>query len=85
MLEASTESEVSMSDAQSRLPIDVFAAFAGRAIVTTKEAARLVNRAEQTLRIWAMRESGPIRPVRIRGRLGWRVEDLRRLIQEGAV
>ncbi len=51
-----------------------------RSILPTAEAARHLNRAPQTLRIWACYENGPIRPIRINGRLGWRVDDLRRLI-----
>ena len=51
------------------------------AILPTNEAARAINRRPQTLRRWACFGSGPIQPVRIHGRLGWRVEDLRRLIE----
>ena len=53
----------------------------GRDILTTTEAAKALNRADQTLRKWACLESGPIRPVRINGRLAWRVEDIRALIE----
>ena len=34
-----------------------------RAVLPTPEAAGHLNRAEQTLRIWACREDGPIRPI----------------------
>lgn len=35
----------------------------------TPEAALHLNRAQQTLRLWAMRENGPIRPASVaRGR-----------------
>lgn len=54
-----------------------------RSTVTTAEAAAHLNRQQQTLRIWACRENGPIRPIRINGRLAWRVADLRALL-EGA-
>lgn len=50
------------------------------AILSTNDAANAINRKPQTLRKWACEGSGPVRPVRINGRLGWRVEDLRRLI-----
>ncbi len=53
---------------------------AGRDILTTNEAASVINRAPQTLRKWAALEGGPIRPIRINGRLGWRVSDLRSLL-----
>jgi len=46
----------------------------------THEAAAALNRAPQTLRRWACEESGPLRPVRINGRLAWRVSDLRRVL-----
>ena len=51
-----------------------------RVAVDTRTAAYHLNRAEQTLRIWACRENGPLRPVRIFGRLAWPVAELRRLL-----
>lgn len=51
-----------------------------RASLTTHEAAFHLNRAQQTLRLWAMRENGPIRPIRINGRLAWPVSELRKLL-----
>jgi hypothetical protein len=51
-----------------------------RANLPTAEAAFHLNRAQQTLRLWAMRESGPLRPLRIHGRLAWRVSELRRVL-----
>jgi hypothetical protein len=48
--------------------------------LATHEAAAALNRAPQTLRRWACQESGPIRPIRINGRLAWRVADLRRVL-----
>jgi hypothetical protein len=55
-----------------------------RANLSTPEAAYHLNRAQQTLRLWAMRENGPIRPIRINGRLAWPVSDLRKLLQVAA-
>jgi hypothetical protein len=52
-----------------------------RATLPTPEAAFHLNRAQQTLRLWAMRENGPIRPIRIHGRLAWPVAELRRILQ----
>jgi hypothetical protein len=46
----------------------------------TNEAAYHLNRASQTLRLWAMREDGPLRPMRINGRLSWPVSELRRVL-----
>lgn len=49
-------------------------------ILTTNEAAKVLNRQPQTLRKWACLECGPIRPIRINGRLAWRRSDLEGLI-----
>jgi len=49
-------------------------------VLTTNEAAPLINRAPQTLRKWACLEDGPIRPIRINGRLAWKVSDLHALL-----
>lgn len=51
-----------------------------RTALPTSEAASQLNRAEQTLRIWACRENGPIRPIRVNGRLAWPVDDIRRIL-----
>lgn len=51
-----------------------------RAAITTAEAAAHLNRKSQTLLIWACRETGPIRPIRVNGRLAWPVSELRRVL-----
>lgn len=51
-----------------------------RTAVETACAAHHLTRRPQTLRGWACREDGPIRPIRINGRLAWSVADLRRLL-----
>lgn len=51
-----------------------------RTALPTPEAAAQLSRAQQTLRLWAMREDGPIRPIRINGRLAWPVSELRRVL-----
>lgn len=48
--------------------------------VTTEAAAYYLNRKPQTLRKWACLENGPIRPVRVYGRLAWPVPSLKSLI-----
>ena len=48
--------------------------------LSTKDAAHYLNRQPQTLRKWAAYENGPIRPVRIHGRLMWPVAALERLL-----
>jgi len=52
-------------------------------VLSTKLAAITINRKPQTLRKWACLECGPIRPIRINGRLAWRVSDLRKLLNGG--
>lgn len=49
-------------------------------VLPTNEAAAAINRAPQTLRKWACLENGPIRPIRINGRLAWRLSDLKALL-----
>jgi hypothetical protein len=51
-----------------------------RVAVPTNEAAFHLNRAQQTLRLWACLENGPIRPIRINGRLAWPVAAIRSLL-----
>lgn len=51
-----------------------------RSALPTPEAAYHLNRAQQTLRLWACLENGPLRPIRISGRLHWKTADLRRLL-----
>ena len=51
-----------------------------RTTISTAEAACHLGRAPQTLRIWACHESGPIRPIRVNGRLAWPVTEIRRLL-----
>ena len=51
-----------------------------RLTLPTNEAAHHLNRAQQTLRFWAMAETGPIRPLRINGRLAWPVASLKKIL-----
>lgn len=50
-----------------------------RPTLDTASAAFYLNRKPQTLRVWASLENGPIRPLRIYGRLAWSVTDIKRL------
>jgi len=56
-----------------------------RPVVTTREAAFYLNLSAQTLWLWACKETGPIRPVRIGRRLGWLVKDLVKLTSGGEI
>lgn len=51
-----------------------------RSHVTTSEAAAHLLRSPQTLRFWAMRENGPIKPHRVGVRLMWPVAEIRRVL-----
>ena len=51
-----------------------------RPAVDTAAAAHYLSRRPQTLRAWACLENGPLRPIRIMGRLAWNVADIRRLL-----
>ncbi len=52
-----------------------------RSALPTSDAAFHLNRKPQTLRTWACFENGPIKPVKINGRLAWLVSDIRNVIQ----
>lgn len=51
-----------------------------RAALETNEAARHLRRKPQTLRSWACKGTGPIKPIRIGGRLLWKTADIKRLL-----
>lgn len=51
-----------------------------RTNLPTREAAHHLNRAQQTLRLWAIRNDGPIKCLRINGRLAWPVSELKKLL-----
>lgn len=48
--------------------------------VDTLAAAFYLNRLPQTLRKWACLDNGPIRPLRINGRLAWPTAALKTLL-----
>lgn len=51
-----------------------------RTAIPTADTAYHLNRKPQTLRLWACLENGPIRPIRINGRLAWHVADIKNLL-----
>lgn len=65
---------------QAAIPPGLAATANGRDTLPTCEAAPAINRAPQTMRKWACLENGPVRPIRINGRLAWRVADLAKLL-----
>ena len=54
-----------------------------RPTVPTNQAAYYVNRRPQSLRAWASLENGPIRPIRINGRLAWPIDQIKMLMKGG--
>lgn len=54
-----------------------------RSHVETACAAFHLMRKPQTMRAYACLESGPIRPIRINGRLAWSVAAIRELLNGG--
>lgn len=60
------------------------AAMPRSAVLQTRDAAMALGKAPQTLRKWACLECGPLRPIRINGRLAWKVSDLLALVEGGA-
>lgn len=51
-----------------------------RPTVPTPQAAHYLNRRPQTLRGWACNEDGPLRPIRVSGRLAWNVAQIKSLL-----
>jgi len=51
-----------------------------RAALPTNEAAFHLNRAEQTLRLWAMQNDGPVKCIRVHGRLQWPVDQIKKVM-----
>ena len=51
-----------------------------RPTVPTEQAAYYQNRKPQTCRAWACLENGPLRPIRINGRLAWSVAEIRAVL-----
>jgi hypothetical protein len=51
-----------------------------RSALPTAEAAFHLNRAQQTLRLWALQNNGPVKCLRVQGRLQWPVADIKRVM-----
>lgn len=48
--------------------------------IPTNQAAFYLNRKPQTMRSWACLENGPLRPIRINGRLAWPVKEIKKVL-----
>jgi hypothetical protein len=55
-----------------------------RTHVDTASAAYHLGRKAQTMRVWASTETGPVRPLRVNGRLAWPVAEIRAVLQLSA-
>ncbi len=51
-----------------------------RATLPTADAAFHLNRAQQTLRFWAIRNDGPVKALRVGGRLAWPTAEIKALM-----
>ncbi|MFD2321941.1 DNA-binding protein [Delftia deserti] len=51
-----------------------------RSALPTAEAARHLNRSPGTLNWWSCTGKGPIKPLRVNGRLAWPVPEIKRLM-----
>ena len=51
-----------------------------RPTLDTAATAYYLRKAQQTLRIWACKENGPIRPIRVGAHLHWKTADIRKLL-----
>jgi len=51
-----------------------------RPTVNTAAAAHYLQKAKQTMRIYACKENGPIRPIRVGAHLHWKTADIRKLL-----
>ena len=51
-----------------------------RSHVSTANAAWHLDKTDQCLRLWAMNGSGPVRPVKVGGRLMWPVDQIRAVL-----
>ena len=72
----SADTRRAVSEPQEFPPLELV----NRPAVDTAAAAHYLNRKPQTLRAWACLENGPLRPIRISGRLAWPVSELRRVL-----
>ena len=50
-------------------------------VLPTHEAANVLNLKPQTLRKWAVYQTGPLQPTRIHGRLLWSTDAIRALLE----
>ncbi len=54
-----------------------------RPTVPTDQAAYYLNRRPQTMRAWSSLQNGPIRAIRVHGRLAWPMDQIKMLLKGG--
>ena len=54
-----------------------------RPTVPTDQAAYYLNRRPQTMRAWSSLQNGPLRAIRVHGRLTWKINEIRALLKGG--
>ena len=74
--EHSADTRRAVSEPQQFPPLEL----ENRPTVDTAAAAHFLNRKPQTLRGWDCMENGPLRPIRINGRLAWSVAEIRAVL-----
>lgn len=75
-----TNSSASIIGAAPTAPLFPPLELVNRPTVPTEQAAYYLNRRPQTLREWSCLESGPVRPLRINGRLAWPVAGIKAVL-----
>ena len=74
--DAFMERPIMQTDLQQFAPLELET----RPTVSTAAAAFYLRKATQTMRIYACKENGPLRPIRVGAHLHWKTEDIRRLL-----
>ena len=80
MANATHPSAATLAHWEKKAPVFASLANETRAAVDTETAAFHLSREPQTLRVWACKENGPLRPLRVNGRLAWPTAEIRRLL-----
>lgn len=87
--QTTTQAETNSAPLKTRTPADgvkvIPLSLEARSHVSTEEAAAHLLRRPQTLRGWAMREDGPIRPIRVGVRLMWPIAAIKAVLGLGEV
>lgn len=72
--------EIANSIAHGEQPVGASLYRETRSMVDTATAAYYLNRRMQTLQKWHSTGTGPVKPVMVYGRLGWPVQEIKKLL-----